>query len=33
MTRDASVPTPIGNGVGKRSGLPKAHVNAIMQAA
>ena len=30
MTRDASVPTPIGNGVGKRRGLPKCRVSAIM---
>jgi acyl-coenzyme A thioesterase PaaI-like protein len=33
MTRDASVPTPIGNGVGKRRGLPNTRVDAIMQAA
>jgi acyl-coenzyme A thioesterase PaaI-like protein len=32
MTRDASVPTPIGNGVGKRRGLPNPRVDAIMQA-
>jgi hypothetical protein len=33
MTRDASVPTPIGNGAGKRRGVPKPGVDAIMQAA
>ena len=33
MCWDASVPTPIGNGVAKQRGLPKAHVNAIIQAA
>ncbi len=33
MTRDASVPTPIGNGVAKRRGLPKTRVDAIMQPA
>jgi hypothetical protein len=33
MTRDASVPTPIGNGVGKPRCLPKPFLNAIMQAA
>ena len=33
MTRDASVPTPIGNGVGKRRGLPKPRVDAIMHTA
>jgi acyl-coenzyme A thioesterase PaaI-like protein len=33
MTRDASVPTPIGNGVGKPRCLPKPVLNAIMQAA
>ena len=33
MTRDASVPTPIGNGVAKRRGLPKPRLDAIMQAA
>jgi acyl-coenzyme A thioesterase PaaI-like protein len=33
MTRDASVPTPIGNGVAKRRGLPNPRVDAIMQPA
>ena len=33
MTSDASVPTPLGNGVGKRRCLPKPSVDAIMQAA
>ena len=32
MTRDASVPAPIGKEAGKRRGLSKPYVDAIMQA-
>jgi hypothetical protein len=33
MTPGASVPTPIGSGVGKRRCLPKPRVDATMQVA
>ncbi len=33
MTRDAIVPTPTGNGVVKRRGVPNSQVDAIMRAA